>query len=167
MDATALLQQQHDRMKQLFRDFDAAGESAVDRKAVMKALKAELAVHTFFEEEVFYPAVMRLRADEAKEAVRDALEEHHVVDGLVAELDALEPEDDQYDAKVAALRQSLERHMSQEEQAMFAQARIHLTDERLEKLGRQMAARRDSRFQPASLESRAEPERPGWAATRH
>ena len=165
MDATALLQQQHDRMKQLFRDFDAAEGRIAERKAVMKDLKAELLAHTFVEEEVFYPAVMRLRADEAREAVRDALEEHHVVDGLVAELDALEPEDEQYAVKVSALRLSLERHMQQEEQAMFAQARIHLTDERLEKLGRQMAARREGRFTTVAPGSRAERDR--WVSARH
>jgi iron-sulfur cluster repair protein YtfE (RIC family) len=165
MDATALLQQEHDRVKQLFRDFEAAQGSPADRKAVMKAIKAELQAHTYVEEEVFYPAVMRLRDDEAREAVRDALEENHLVDGLMAELDALEPDDARYDAAVLALRQSLERHMEREEQAMFAQARIHLTDERLEKLGRQMAARRESRFS-VSASSDASNDL-DWSAPRH
>jgi iron-sulfur cluster repair protein YtfE (RIC family) len=164
MDATALLQQEHDRVKQLFRDFEAAHGSAALRKAVMKAIKTELRAHTDVEEEVFYPAVMRLRDDEAREAVRDALEEHHLVDGLIAELDALEPEDARYDAAVQALRQNLERHMEREEQAMFAQARIHLTDERLEKLGRQMAARRESRFSESSTETSGDL---GWSVPRH
>jgi iron-sulfur cluster repair protein YtfE (RIC family) len=164
MDATALLQQEHDRVKQLFRDFEAAHGSAALRKEVMNAIKAELRAHTYVEEEVFYPAVMRLRDDEARETVRDALEEHHLVDGLLAELDALEPEDARYDAAVLALRQNLERHMEREEQAMFAQARIHLTDERLEKLGRQMAARRESRFSVTATESSGDL---GWSAPRH
>jgi hemerythrin-like domain-containing protein len=165
MDATALLQREHDRMKQLFRDFEAAAGSLADRKAVVKAIKTEFQAHTYVEEEVFYPAVMRLRAGAAREAVRDALEKHHLVDGLVAELDALEPEDEGYDAKVAAVRLCLERHMQQVEQAMFAQARIHLTDERLEKLGRQMASRRESLFKMAALGSVAGSV--GWPASRH
>ena len=164
MDATALLQQEHERVKQLFRDFEAAHGSAAERRAVMKAIKTELQVHTYIEEEVFYPAVMRLRDDEARETVRDALEEHHLVDGLIAELDALEPEDARYDAAVLALRQNLERHMEREEQAMFAQARIHLTDERLEKLGRLMVARRESRFSVTAPDSSGEL---GWSAPRH
>jgi iron-sulfur cluster repair protein YtfE (RIC family) len=164
MDATALLQQEHERVKQLFRDFEAATGSLVDQKAAMKAIKTELEAHTFVEEEVFYPAVMRLRDDEAREAVREALEDHHLVDGLIAELDALEPEDPRYEATVLALRQSLERHMEREEQALFAHARIHLTDERLEKLGRQMAARRESRF---AVGSREESEDLGQHVSRH
>ncbi len=144
MDATALLQQEHDRVKQLFREYEAAGKDIASRKRALQAIKAEMQVHTYVEERVFYPAVIRARADQATECVREGLEENHVLDGLLAEIEALEPEDDLFDAKVALLRQNVERHMEQEERGLFAQARIHLTDERLDKLGRQMAARRAS-----------------------
>jgi hypothetical protein len=43
-----------------------------------------------------------------------------------------------------SLQESVERHIDSEEDAMFAQARIHLTDERLERLGRDMALLKDS-----------------------
>ena len=88
----------------------------------------------------FYPAVMKVRSEPAREAVRDALEDHHVMDGLLAELDQLEPEDASHADKMRALRENVERHIEEEEDAMFAQARIHLTDERLERLGRDMEA---------------------------
>ena len=74
-------------------------------------------------------------AGRAAAAVRGALEHHHVVDGLMAEIDQLEPEDACYGEKVRALQESVERHIEGEEQALFTQARIHLTDERLERLG--------------------------------
>jgi hemerythrin superfamily protein len=87
---------------------------------------------------------MRLRAEPAREAVRGAHEDHHVVDGLMAEIDQLEPEDARYNEKVRALQQSVERHIEDEEEALFAQARIHLTDERLERLGQDMALLKES-----------------------
>jgi len=87
---------------------------------------------------------MRLRAEPAREAVRDALEDHHVVDGLLAELDQLDPEDARYGDKMQTLQESVERHIEAEEDALFAQARIHLTDERLERLGRDMAILKES-----------------------
>jgi hypothetical protein len=53
-----------------------------------------------------------------------------------------------------ALQESVERHIEEEEDAMFAQARIHLTDERLERLGRDMAALRESLGEGALSDSR-------------
>ena len=87
---------------------------------------------------------MRLRAEPAREAVRDALEDHHIVDGLLAEIDQLEPEDARYGEKMRGSRRASSATSKSEEDALFAQARIHLTDERLERLGRDMAILRES-----------------------
>jgi hemerythrin superfamily protein len=143
MDATTLLKNDHDAVRELFRAFaDAGGADA--RRTLYRSIRHELLTHSRIEEQVFYPAVMRLRAEPAREAVRGALEDHHVVDGLMAEIDQLEPEDARYSEKMRALQESVERHIEDEERALFAQARIHLTDERLERLGRDMAILRES-----------------------
>jgi hemerythrin superfamily protein len=144
MDATTLLRKDHEAVRQLFRDFAAAGNDTDARRSLYRHIRQELQTHSRVEEHVFYPAVMRLRAEPAREAVRDALEDHHVVDGLLAELDQLEPEDVQYGEKMRTLQQSVERHIAAEEEALFTQARIHLTDERLERLGQDMASLRQS-----------------------
>ena len=140
MDATLYLQGDHDQLKAALRAMtDAAGDAA-SRSSAFRVLRAALAVHARVEEDVFYPAVMKVRSQAAHEAVRAALEDHHVVDGLVAELDQREADDPVFAAKAEVLRALLERHIVAEEEKMFAEARIHLTDERLERLGRQMEA---------------------------
>jgi hemerythrin superfamily protein len=144
MDATTLLKKDHDAVRDLFRAFAQAGGDTDARRALYRTIRQELQRHSRVEEQVFYPAVMRVRAESAREAVRGALEDHHIVDGLLAEIDELEPEDARYGEKVRALQESVERHIEDEEEAMFAQARIHLTDERLERLGRDMAVLRES-----------------------
>jgi len=143
MDATTLLMEDHEVLRRLFRTYVASADVQARRRAV-KDIKNVLEEHSRIEEEIFYPAVMRVRSEEAKDCVRLGLEVHHALDGLVAELDELEPEDESFDAKVRALHDSVERHLLEEEERMFAQARIHLTDERLERLGREMAALRQS-----------------------
>jgi hemerythrin superfamily protein len=144
MDATTFLKNDHDTVRALFRELAEAGADAASRRALYKTIRQELRLHSRLEEQVFYPAVMRVRAEPAREAVREALEDHHFMDGLLAELDQLEPEDASYADKMRALQASVERHIEEEESAMFAQARIHLTDERLERLGRDMAALRQT-----------------------
>ena len=144
MDATALLKNDHDAVRALFRAFTEARGDAETRRGLYRSIRQQLQTHSRIEEQVFYPAVMRVRAEPAREAVREALEDHHLMDGLLAELDQLEPDDAGYEEKMGALRESVERHIEDEEEAMFAQARIHLTDERLERLGRDMALLRES-----------------------
>ncbi len=143
MDATVLLREDHQVLKSLL-DACAADDVPDDRQRRIEDFKAMLRSHTWMEEQVFYPAVMRVRSQEARDCVRAALEEHHFLDGLVAELDGLEPEDARYRGKVRTLRECLERHLAAEEGRLFEEARIHLTDERLARLGRDMAALRTS-----------------------
>jgi hemerythrin superfamily protein len=140
MDATTFLQVDHDAVKTALRALtDASADSALRRMA-FRALRDVLEMHARVEEDVFYPAVMKVRSHAAREAVRSALEDHHVVDGLIAELDQRDVDDPQFVARAAVLRATLERHIASEEDGMFAEARIHLTDERLERLGRRMEA---------------------------
>ncbi len=44
------------------------------------------------------------------------------------------------DAAVGRLRASVEHHIGEEERAMFVEARNHLTDDRLQALGRRMVS---------------------------
>ena len=144
-DATAMLARDHAYLRRLLEglaEAAAAGDFA-RKKALFRALKSCLNVHATLEEEVFYPAVMKLRSAGVREAVREALEVHQAVDSIVAEIDQMEPEDRQYDAKLQGLRASVEHHIGEEERAMFTEARNHLTDDRLQALGRQMASLRE------------------------
>jgi len=88
MDAITLLKEDHAKVKQLFRDFEASGERAFStRKRIGDAIHQELEVHTRIEEEIFYPGVQ----SSAPEMIAEGLEEHHVVDRLLEELQWLEP----------------------------------------------------------------------------
>ena len=145
MEATALLKNDHDTVRRLFQEFAEAGERSYEKKrALFRAIRLELALHARIEEEVFYPALMRIRFQGSREVVREALEEHQLFDGLVAEIDQMEPDDPRYEAKIASLRTRIEQHIALEEGEMFAQARNHLTDERLEVLGNRMEALKES-----------------------
>ena len=140
MDATVFLQVDHDALKSLLRGLTDESATPAARMGALRALRIALGVHAHVEEEVFYPAVMKVRSHAAREAVRSALEDHHVVDGLMAELAERDEDDPQFVVGAARLRQAIEAHITSEEEKLFAEARIHLTDERLERLGRRMEA---------------------------
>ena len=72
--AVALLIEDHDRVKELFDQFEAAKTKAAKVKIARAAL-VELKVHAAIEEDLFYPAV---RKPVGKEIMNEDDEEHHV-----------------------------------------------------------------------------------------
>src|SRR4051812_13947915 len=84
--AVALLKDDHDRVKVLFDEFEAASSRPAKTKVVRAALM-ELKVHAAIEEELFYPSV---RKPVGKAVMNEADEEHHVAKLLIAELDQME-----------------------------------------------------------------------------
>lgn len=143
MDATKLLKQDHDEVRALFKEYEKAGDRAVAKKEKLAAQICEaLTVHAEIEEEIFYPAVKAARSEEVKDEVREAVEEHKIVKTLVAEIEKMKPSDEQFDAKMTVLKESVEHHASEEEEEMFKQARKNLSKDRLEELGEEMEARK-------------------------
>src|SRR5690349_4734408 len=76
-DAIVLLKKDHQEIKKVFRDFQAAGENADKTKARLVAKMIELlTVHTYLENEVMYPRVRAL-LPELEDDVLESYEEHH------------------------------------------------------------------------------------------
>jgi hemerythrin superfamily protein len=143
MNAVQMLKDDHKQVKALFREYEQAGDRAHKTKQrIAEKVFKDLEVHTALEEEIFYPAV-RSRADaEGQELVAEGIEEHHVVDVLIAELKALNPEDEQFDAKFTVLMENVEHHIEEEEGEMLPDAQRRLRDD-LERLGTEMAQRKE------------------------
>jgi hypothetical protein len=140
MKATDVLRKAHERFRELFAEHRGSGPDK--KREVFRAIKEELEIHTRVEEEFFYPAVVRVRSNEARAIVRDGLHEHQIVEGLLAEIDQMDARDERYDERVTALRDNVERHLRDEEERIFAQALSHLSEARLERIGSEMEARK-------------------------
>ncbi|THI87075.1 MAG: hemerythrin domain-containing protein [Nitrospira sp. CG24A] len=78
----------------------------------------ELEVHSKLEEELIYPAI-RAEIDD-DDLMDEALEEHHVVHGLLGELKKMKPSDERYDAKFTVLAENVRHHIKEEETEMFS-----------------------------------------------
>jgi hemerythrin-like domain-containing protein len=141
-DAVEMLKHDHAQVKDLFRQYEAAGDRAYQKKQrIAEEVFIELEVHTTLEEELFYPAMKRKTDQDGKDLVAEAMEEHHVVTTLMEELQGLDPKDERYDAKFKVLMDNVEHHIEEEEGEMFPEAEEVLGD-RLERLGTQMQERK-------------------------
>ena len=95
------------------------------------------------EEEIFYPALKE--HPKAKDIVLEGYEEHHVVDLLMGELEALDVADETWGAKAKVMKENIEHHIEEEEGEMFKQARQVFDRQELEDLGARMAERKAQR----------------------
>jgi hemerythrin superfamily protein len=143
MDAIALLKADHDRVKGLLNELESTTERGVKTRAELFAtIKGELTLHETVEEEIFYP---ELKAHpKAKDIVLEGYEEHHVVDLLMSELEALDVSDETWGAKAIVMKENVEHHIEEEEGEMFPQARQVFDRQELVDLGARMLERKRS-----------------------
>jgi hemerythrin superfamily protein len=134
-DALVLLKADHKEIRRLFREFRAAGDKAVKKKAKIVGQIIELlTVHTYIENEVMYPQVRTLLPD-LDHDVLQSYEEHHVADVLCMELAAMPAGAEHFDAKTTVLIENVTHHIEEEEQAWFPQVRAGLGRKQLQELG--------------------------------
>ena len=131
MDAIVMLRSDHKEVEALFKRFEK------DDLTVVPDICAALTVHALIEEQVFYPAV-RAEVDGELDDVLEAVEEHHLVKTLIAELEALDPSDETYKAKATVLMELVRHHVEEEEGEMFPEVRRVLGRKRLTEIGDEM-----------------------------
>ena len=138
MDALAMLKEDHDRVKKMLAEGDETTERAEKTRTELFArLKSDLLIHERMEEEVLYPALKQ--HPNAKELALEAFEEHHVVDMIMAELEATPVTDEQWGAKFTVAKENLEHHIEEEETEMFPKVRKAFSRDELEQMGARMA----------------------------
>jgi hemerythrin-like domain-containing protein len=142
-DAIVLLKEDHKQVRQLFRDFESAGDDATTRKGELVDKMIELLTqHTYIENEVMYPRVRELLPD-LEDDVLESYEEHHVADVLVMELAGMKPTDERFDAKTTVLIENVRHHMDEEEEDWFPKVRDGLGRKALQEIGEELLAAKE------------------------
>lgn len=116
-DAIALLEADHRRVEELFREFKSASGDAAARLHLAQIICAEIALHAMVEEEIFYPAYAQATGDEA--LAQQARKEHADVDALIAKV----PQADNLEGAMEAIRRHVMEHIEEERRGMFAKAK--------------------------------------------
>ena len=140
MNAIDLLKQQHDEVEDLFEQLEDASSDG-QKLALFQQLADNLAAHAAIEEKIFYPAAY---AKQTEDLLREAVEEHLGVKRIIADLLALAPDDETFDAKIKVLKEQVEHHVEEEEGELFKAARKELGATELKRLGAEMEQLFDS-----------------------
>ena len=139
MDAITLLKQDHDAVKRMLQELEQMPKGQPEKRLKLaEQIIHELMVHERIEEEIFYPAVAAA-GEKGEEEVEHGVEEHELVDNIIAQLEAIDLASDDFEGTVRALKENVLHHVKDEEEKMFPYAKKKLAG-KLEKLGTQMSA---------------------------
>src|SRR5262249_15585018 len=136
------LEQEHDEVKDLFKQLAKANEEkSPEAQSIFDSLRDQLLAHAKAEERTFYPRLAELSAvedDEKEKAlVAEAREEHGVAETLIYELSSMDSSDEQWQAKCAVLQENVEHHIKEEEGPLFRRAKRLLAKEDAEAIERE------------------------------
>jgi len=140
-DATALLTRDHADVKKLFKEYEKLADAEADgeeRQALAEQICDMLTVHATIEEEIFYPAARE--AEVESDLLDEAEVEHASAKDLIAQIKAMGPDEELYDAKVKVLGEYINHHVQEEEGEMFPKCRK--ADMDLADLAMQLAERK-------------------------
>lgn len=130
--ALDVLRNDHQSIKELFRQFDSA-TSDRKKKSVGDDCLHAIETHSMLEEEIFYPAVRRQIGE--RQRIVQSLAAHQVAKLLIKELRGL-PGGEHYNARFNLLRDNIVQHIEEEESMLFP--RVERSNVDLEQLALQM-----------------------------
>ena len=132
-----MLKEDHKKVKGLFSEYENADSGS--KSDIAKTTIQELEIHADLEERLIYPAIRE--AIDKDGLISEAIEEHHLVHLLIAELKELKPCDERFQAKFTVLGELVKHHIGEEEGEMLPKAEKSNID--WEKLTAQMTKRRE------------------------
>lgn len=128
-DILDTLKKEHDEVKSLLSDLQDA-KTSVQRKSLVKRIKAALVPHTKAEEKVVYDAVIALRDKHAQIDGHEGYLEHEwaakTLQRLQSIANATSPE---HKAAAKVLKELVEHHIQEEESSVWSDVKNNFSDE--------------------------------------
>jgi hemerythrin-like domain-containing protein len=127
------LEKEHVEVQEILEKLkNTSGKAVKSKEDLFMKLKQELIPHMKGEEKHFYPLLLKKK--EGKEIGLEALEEHHVAEMILKELDSLSKSDETWNAKISVFAEIVKHHIEEEEEEVFEKAKDLLTDDELNKI---------------------------------
>jgi hypothetical protein len=148
MNVFDILKEDHKKVSGIFEKLEPTTERAVKtREELFARLKTELDVHARVEEKALYPVLEQIET--TRDVTLEGIEEHRVVKHLLAELDNMAKDSEQWMAKLTVLKENVEHHVEEEEGEMFKKAKAALSKEQIEDLTSRVEAEKTKQMAAA------------------
>jgi hemerythrin superfamily protein len=130
MNAIDLLKSQHHDIEALFEQVLSASTREMKERFLIR-LADSLAIHASIEEHHLFPAAHGKQ-------VTESIEEHLAIRSVLGDLMDAEVEDEAFNAKMAAVLETVEQHVHAEEENLFPKVKMAFDGLELEALGQAM-----------------------------
>jgi hemerythrin-like domain-containing protein len=128
-----VLKKDHEEVKGILGHLKATKESAPKkREDLFQKLREELVPHMKAEESTFYPPLMAKK--EAREDAMEGVEEHHVSEMVLKELEKMPKGEEQWGAKMSVFKELVEHHIQDEESKVFKSAEKALDHDEIQNI---------------------------------
>jgi hemerythrin-like domain-containing protein len=144
-DVFQVLRKDHDEVKAMLAELEegpkastgATAEQLAFRKRSVDEVIIEESKHEAAEQQYFWPAVKRLGADGLRVAEL-GLEQEAEADPVLAELDKLQPDDEEFEERLAAFASAARAHITYEEAHAWPLLRATIGADEAQLLGEQI-----------------------------
>lgn len=134
--ALAMLAADHEKVRQLAEDFQAALEAGSDEQAdIVGQICRALEIHTAVEEEILYPAAAKVH--ELAVLIGKARDDHERAKEIIDEIRSMNAADEQIAGLVLQLAEDVEEHAAEEESVLFPEIEQRMSAQ-LAGIGRDM-----------------------------
>ncbi|MER6840203.1 hemerythrin domain-containing protein [Streptomyces platensis] len=124
----------HREVEDLFGQIEASPSGQEERKHLIDEVTIELVRHSVAEEQYLYPAVREHVANGDAMADKE-LKDHSEVEKILKKLEGCSADDPQMDQLFLTLKESVTRHVQDEESNLFPQLRTACSAQTLDTLG--------------------------------
>ena len=125
-----VLKDSHEKQRLLMDALLQTSGDSLARKEFYESLKKELTDHAVAEERHFYAPL--IESDKSIDMTRHGIAEHHVIDKVIAKIDATEMSSPAWLTLMKKLQHKVEHHL-QEEELKFFQTAGKVLDEKAKK----------------------------------
>jgi hemerythrin-like domain-containing protein len=125
-----VLKEDHREVKSILEKLVKA--EGKEREKMFLKLGEELVPHMKAEEKVFYTRLIRV--EKGREHGMEGMEEHHVAELVLKELQKMSKEEDRWSAKLSVFKELINHHIQEEEGSIFKTAETVLKEEELQEI---------------------------------
>jgi hemerythrin-like domain-containing protein len=132
-DFFQILEHDHNEVKDLLEKLQDTSDGAVKtREKLFLQLKKEILPHMKAEEKAFYPSLKDEK--ESRRQTLEAIEEHHVTELVLNELEKLPKDEENWVAKLSVFKELVEHHIEEEEEEIFSMAEEVLDEDKINEI---------------------------------
>jgi len=130
-----VIRKDHQEIKQMLNQIEKMPDSDYTRREEMfNKLKTELVPHMKAEEKAFYPVLRQNK--QSKMDAMEALEEHHIAEVSMMELDKMSKQEEFWAPKLMVFKELINHHIKEEEDKVFKDSEELISHDQMQEIMR-------------------------------